>query len=235
MLVNLKKKISKLPFWGIIIIGIFEIAIIMALTFWLAGRLDYWQGWAFWALTLVLVFITIILFRDKMDLAKERISPGPGMKWWDKIIWAIYLPAFLAVAVVAPLDAGRFMWSPQLPIYVYIISYAAYIFSITLSGWAMLVNKWFSSVVRIQKDREQKVVQTGPYRFVRHPGYVAGILMALSIAVALGSLWALVPAGIVVICLVVRTYLEDVTLQKELEGYKEFTKKTKYRLIPGIW
>jgi protein-S-isoprenylcysteine O-methyltransferase Ste14 len=99
----------------------------------------------------------------------------------------------------------------------------------------MWVNNWFSSTVRIQMDRDQHVVQDGPYRYVRHPGYVGGILMAVSASLILGSLWALIPASIVVLLLVIRTYLEDTTLQKELPGYADYTKKVRYRLVPGLW
>ncbi|HUV75978.1 MAG TPA: isoprenylcysteine carboxylmethyltransferase family protein [Dehalococcoidales bacterium] len=99
----------------------------------------------------------------------------------------------------------------------------------------MWVNRFFSSVVRIQKDRGQEVVQNGPYHSVRHPGYVGGILMAISTSLVLGSLWALIPAGVIFILLVIRTYLEDTTLQKELTGYADYAKKVRFRLLPGIW
>jgi protein-S-isoprenylcysteine O-methyltransferase Ste14 len=99
----------------------------------------------------------------------------------------------------------------------------------------MLENKWFSSMVRIQSDRGQQVVQTGPYKYVRHPGYVGGILMAIGFGLVFGSLWSLIPAGVTTVILVLRTYLEDNMLKKELPGYLEYTKKVKYRLIPVVW
>lgn len=228
------KKLN-IPYWAFFAIAVVEIVIITAAILLIAGRTDYWQGWVFGAVTLILIIITLLIFRDKMDLARERISPGPGMKWWDKIFWAFYLPAFLLVPIIAPLDAGRFFWSPDLPLIIYIISYIIYISSIAIYTWGMYINKWFSSVVRIQKDRAQKVVQEGPYKYMRHPGYLGGILMALSMALILGSLWALIPAGVVVIALLIRTFHEDRTLKNELEGYKEYAKKVPYRIIPGIW
>jgi protein-S-isoprenylcysteine O-methyltransferase Ste14 len=97
------------------------------------------------------------------------------------------------------------------------------------------VIKFFSITVRIQTDRGQKVIQNGPYRVIRHPGYIGGILMGIGNALVLGSLWALIPAGIMAIMLIIRTSLEDLTLQKELPGYLEYTKKVVYRLIPGLW
>jgi len=99
----------------------------------------------------------------------------------------------------------------------------------------MRTNNFFSFTVRIQKGRGQEVVQNGPYHFIRHPGYVGGILMAISSSLVLGSLWALIPASIVTILLIIRTYLEDITLQKELQGYNEYSKEVRFRLLPGVW
>jgi protein-S-isoprenylcysteine O-methyltransferase Ste14 len=104
-----------------------------------------------------------------------------------------------------------------------------------LMTWAMAVNNYFSLVVRIQKDRGHTVVTGGPYHYVRHPGYVGGILFQLGTPLLLGSMWALIPAGLTVLLLVVRTALEDRTLLKELEGYQEYAQQTHYRLLPGLW
>jgi protein-S-isoprenylcysteine O-methyltransferase Ste14 len=215
--------------------GFFSLLFIIAFIFLLAGRLTYWQGWVFSIVMVLLVLIQLIAFADKTDLAQERFKPGPGTKWWDKVFWALYAPLFFAIFIIACLDAGRFLWSPRLPLAVYVLSYLAFLFSIYLYSWAMWVNKWFSSTVRIQTDRDQKVVQDGPYRYVRHPGYVGGILMAISTSLILGSLWGLIPAVFVVILLIIRTYFEDVTLQRELSGYFNYTKKVRYRLVPRVW
>jgi len=215
--------------------GFFALVLIIAFIFLLAGRLTYWQGWVFSIVTVLLVVVQLIVFADKTDLVKERFKPGPGTKWWDKVFWALYAPLFFAIVIVACLDAGRFRWSLKLPVAVYVLSYIAFVISIYLYSWAMWVNRWFSSTVRIQMDRDQRVVQDGPYRYVRHPGYVGGILMAISTSLVLGSLWALIPASIVVMLLIIRTYLEDTTLQKELPGYADYTQKVRYRLVPGLW
>jgi len=219
----------------IVVKGFLALLFIITFIFLLADRLTYWQGWVFSIVTVLLVVVQLIVFADKTDLVKERFKPGPGTKWWDKVFWALYAPLFFAIVIVACLDAGRFLWSPRLPLLVYVISYVAFCFSIYLYSRSMWVNRWFSSTVRIQTDRAQEVVQDGPYRIVRHPGYVGGILMAISTSLVLGSLWALIPAGIVVILLIIRTYLEDITLQKELPGYADYTKKVRYRLVPGLW
>jgi protein-S-isoprenylcysteine O-methyltransferase Ste14 len=215
--------------------GIFSLALVLAMLFLSAGRLTYWQGWVFCGVTILIVIIQIFLFSGKGSLVKERMRPGAGMKWWDKIFYSLYVPAFFAVVVVASLDAGRFGWSPQFSPAVYIAGYLIYLFSIFLYSWGMWANTFFSSVVRLQNERGHEVVENGPYRFVRHPGYTGGILMAISISLVLGSLWGLIPSGVVFVLLIIRTYLEDTTLQKELGGYSDYTKKVKYRLLPGVW
>ena len=219
--------------------GIFSLLLVLAMLFISAGRITYWQGWIFCGVTILLVIVQIFLFSGKNDLVKERMKPGAGMKWWDRIFYMLYIPSFFAVVIVASLDAGRFGWTPLFStpysIAFYIISYLVYVFSLFLYTWGMWTNTFFSSVVRLQNDRGQEVVQQGPYRIVRHPGYVAGILMAISISLVLGSLWGLVPAGVVLVLLIIRTYLEDTMLQKELPGYSEYAHRVRYRLLPGIW
>jgi protein-S-isoprenylcysteine O-methyltransferase Ste14 len=232
---NERTKKESIEYFKIVVKGFLALVLIIAFIFLLAGRLTYWQGWVFSGIMVLLVSIQSVVFADKADLVRERFKPGPGTMWWDKAFWALYAPLFFAIVIVACLDAGRFGWSPRLPLPAYVISYIAFCFSIYLYSWAMWVNRWFSSTVRIQMDRDQRVVQDGPYRYVRHPGYVGGILMAISTSLVLGSLWALIPAGIIVMLLIIRTYLEDTTLQKELPGYADYTQKVRYRLVPGLW
>jgi protein-S-isoprenylcysteine O-methyltransferase Ste14 len=143
--------------------------------------------------------------------------------------------AIFAVMIIGILDSGRFFWTETPSMYIYIIGYLIYSISVVFLIWPMYVNKFFSSMVRIQKDRNQTVCQEGPYKIVRHPGYSAVIIMSPSIALTFGSFVALIPGFISIILIIIRTYLEDITLQKELKGYKEYTKKVKYRLIPGVW
>src|SRR4030043_370057 len=211
------------------------VAFIFLFTFFIAGRFDYWQGWIFNAVMIIVLAVIIFLFKDKMDLAQERMRPGPGVKLWDKILFTGFSIFILTVWVVGILDSSRFFWSISLPVWVYAISYLVFLFSIFMFTWPMMVNKWFSSMVRIQKDRGQLVCEEGPYKYVRHPGYIGGILMALSMSLVFGSLWALIPGIAATILLILRTYLEDNTLKNELFGYLEYSKKVKYRLLPGIW
>ena len=203
----------------------------------MAGRWDYWQGWMFGGINLVLILIPLLWFRGGMDmaLARERMHPGPGRPRWDKIIMILYLLAYGAVIVLGSLDAGRLRFSPALPIRWCVGICLVYGMTIVFMFWAKGVNPWFSSVVRIQTDRGQRVVEEGPYRYVRHPGYVGGILSSWATALVLGSLLALVPAAMMSTLLVIRTALEDRLLQKELPGYVEYAQRTRYRLLPGVW
>jgi len=142
---------------------------------------------------------------------------------------------FLAILGVASLDAGRHHWTAPLPVPAYVAAYMALVLAYGIVLWAMWTNRFFSSVVRIQTDLGHHVVQDGPYRFVRHPGYVGAILLGLASAVVLGSLWSLIPAGLMAMLVTVRTALEDATLQRELPGYSEYARKVRYRLMPGVW
>jgi protein-S-isoprenylcysteine O-methyltransferase Ste14 len=229
---DIQKKPSypKLMLRGFLFVGLTLVAMFV-----LAGRISYWQGWVFAAVYVPFLTATWVLFRSKQDLIRERLRPGPGVKWWDKIFFALYVPASISIVCVAGLDAGRFAWTGRLPAALYIICYVVMILSFLLVTWAMWTNKFFSRAVRIQTDRGHYVVQNGPYRFVRHPGYLGGIFALPSMALVLGSLWALVPAGASVILILVRTYLEDATLRKELAGYADYAQKVKSLLLPKIW
>jgi len=207
----------------------------MAILFISANRITYWQGWLFGGIYFLFLVITSTKFTTKKDLLQERIKPGPGVKWWDKIFFRFYLFFCVAILIVSSFDAGRFKWSPQLPVVIYAAAYFVMLTSYLFVLWAMWTNKFFSSRVRIQTDRGHYVVQEGPYRFVRHPGYLGGIFWLLTFPLALGSLWGLIPAFLAVIAIIIRTYLEDKMLQKELLGYADYAKKVCYRLMRGIW
>jgi protein-S-isoprenylcysteine O-methyltransferase Ste14 len=229
-----KKRIDP-EYKKILIKGVIRLFIFLILLFLIAGRITYWQGWVFSGTLIIQFIVAYPLFSDRMDLIKERLKPGPGTKWWDKIFLTFLVIFGLAIFIISLLDSGRFRWTTYFPGIVYLVGYLLYLVSIVIGYWAMRVNRFFSSVVRIQKDRNQIVIQSGPYQFVRHPGYAGGILASLSIPLMLGSIAGLMPVVFIIIILILRTYLEDITLQMELDGYVEYTKKVKYKLIPGIW
>lgn len=208
-------------------------AIIIAVIFISAGGLDYWQGWAFTGLNLIFVILSYLLLPP--ELIQERLKPEKGMKKWDKIYYLVNVPIFFVIIIISALDAGRFTWYPQIPFYISVIGILAYTIGHLLILWAKMVNNYFSSVVRIQKDRGQTICKEGPYSFVRHPGYLGGSIYTLATPLVLASFWGLIPAVISLILLLIRTSLEDKTLKKELEGYIEYTNDVRYKILPGIF
>lgn len=167
-------------------------------------------------------------------MIEERSQIKEGAKGWDKVIGGINVVFGLAILVVAGLDL-RFAWAGHVRLWVQIVAFVLLALSYALFAWAMVSNKFFSTVVRIQKDRGHSVQSGGPYAIVRHPGYVSLLVSYLTIPLALDSLWAFLLAFFLLIGVIVRTFLEDRTLQNELEGYKEYAHHVQYRLIPGVW
>ena len=213
--------------------SIFFFALIIAVTFIGAGRIDYWQGWIYNGLNIVFLLLSYFLLPH--ELIEERLKPKEGMKKWDKIYYIVSIPVYFAILIISILDGGRFDWEPRIPILIVIIGVVVYTIGQIIVLWAKKANKFFSTVVRIQKDRGQTVCKDGPYRFVRHPGYLGGLLCNIVTPFVLSSFWGLIPAVIAVVLLFIRTYLEDKTLQRELEGYTDYTNEARYRLLPGIW
>ncbi|HHT18485.1 MAG TPA: isoprenylcysteine carboxylmethyltransferase family protein [Methanobacterium sp.] len=212
---------------------LFFIAVVLVVIFISAGRLDYWQGWAYVGLNLV--FLIFAYFTLSSDLIQERMEPEKGVEKWDKYIQKVSIPVFLAILIISALDGGRFYWYPQIPLYITIIGMFLYTLGQIIILWAKMVNKYFSAVVRIQTDRGHTVCKEGPYSFIRHPGYLGGLIYSVATPLVLGSFWGLIPVAISLILLFIRTYLEDKTLQKELDGYVEYTKEVRYRIFPHIW
>jgi protein-S-isoprenylcysteine O-methyltransferase Ste14 len=210
---------------------------VMAVAFFLAaGRIGISRAWIFFGLYLAGAFIgAIIMWKLAPELANQRGSIKEGTKTWDKILLWIYFPvSLLGFPIVAGLDVARYRWS-QLGDHYIVVGILLYVGSFVLVYWAMVVNEHFEASARIQEERGHKVITKGPYRFVRHPGYLGMILGGLSGSLTIGSLYSLFPSVIAVIAVVVRTHLEDLTLRKELGGYTEYAEKTRYRLFPGLW
>jgi len=200
-----------------------------------AGTLSWARGWLFIALFLLLeTLVVLYVWRTNPELLDARSRRHKGTKKWDKVLLCLFGPSILAIFPVAALDDGRLHWFP-LSNWVCAVGYALLAIGMFISAWAGSVNKFAEPTVRIQTDRGHKVIDTGPYAVVRHPVYLGGLLIALSIPLALGSFWALVPAGAGCLVLVVRIVLEERTLRQELEGYKGYMSRVRYRLITGIW
>jgi len=203
--------------------------------FWSAGRLDWWAAWATLALLAGWVAATgIVILRYNPDLLKERLGPRRGAKRWDTAIIGALGLIELARYIIAGLDQ-RYGWTGDFPLTIQVCAFILCALGYALFVWSTASNAYFSQVVRIQTERGQKVVSTGPYHYVRHPGYAGAIIAELSVAVLLDSWAALAVSFICVVLLIIRTALEDRTLQGELDGYPEFSKVVRYRLAPGIW
>jgi protein-S-isoprenylcysteine O-methyltransferase Ste14 len=216
--------------------GLFAKLFVALILFVSAGSLDWPMGWAYVAVFFAFdVATALALIPRHPGLLIERSTIQEGGKSWDSVILKLatgYLP--MAAWAVAGLDE-RHGWSPQIAPRLQIAALVVVVLGYGLVVWAMAANAFFSVIVRIQEERGHTVASGGPYRYVRHPGYVGAILFTVAVPVMLGSWWALVPSVPSALLYVLRTALEDRTLQQELEGYAEYTQQTRYRLLPGVW
>jgi protein-S-isoprenylcysteine O-methyltransferase Ste14 len=200
-----------------------------------AGRWDWPRGWLF-----LLAFLTemavsaLYLWRANPEIYLARSRIQEGTKGWDRTLLGFLLPTMMIVFPVAALDDGRFHRF-AVPWPVCGLGHVMVLVAMALIAWAQAVNRFFEPGVRIQTDRGHKVIDTGPYAFVRHPGYDAASLLFVGIALSLGSYWALIPAVLSCLVLILRTRWEDRTLRDELAGYEDYTRRVRYRLVPGVW
>lgn len=201
-----------------------------------AGTIRWPNAWLFVALSLAFqVANNVVLIGANPEILNARGNVvREGTKAFDKAFVVLYLPISFSALIVAGLDAVRYQWS-HMPFGFAVLGIVLMALSWPLASWAMAVNRHFETTVRIQHDRGHQVCTAGPYRFVRHPGYTAGILGAPSMPLILGSWWAFLPTAAYMLLFVVRTALEDRTLREELPGYADYAKTTRYRLIPGLW
>ncbi|HLW46577.1 MAG TPA: isoprenylcysteine carboxylmethyltransferase family protein [bacterium] len=202
-----------------------------------AGRVAWPAAWAYLVIYLCNIGLNLLLLIPKgaaaTELIEERARIVPEKKW-DQSVGALLAVGHLAMLGVAGLDY-RFKWSPVLRWPLQAIGLVVVAIGLAVASWAMLTNAYFSSTVRIQRERGHHVITDGPYQFVRHPGYGGFVIFTGATPLLLGSLWAFVPAAIVMGAIVARTWLEDRTLRIELEGYEAYSRRVQYRLIPGLW
>ena len=209
------------------------IAVVLMLS---AGRWDWWAGWLYIFIFLMFDLATALEVIPKDPaLLIERSRSHPDAKDWDKVIMPLASGLFPLICwVIAGLNL-RFGWLPSLDQSWQLIGFLLTVTGHVIVVWAISANTFFSTQVRIQTDRSHAVANTGPYKFIRHPGYIGAILFSLGIPIMLGSWWAVIPGLISVILYVVRTALEDITLQDELPGYPDYADQVQFRLIPGVW
>ena len=213
------------------------LAVMAAIFYASAGRTDIPRSWLLFGATLVhFTGSTLVVARLNPELISQRLTVRrAGSKSWDEVLMRVCnLTMLLLLPAVAGLDVGRYGWS-ALGAHYAALGLALMAASSVLISWSMAVNPYFEPTVRIQGDRGHRVVSTGPYGLVRHPGYLSGILWAVSVPLVVGSFYAFVPVLLYSVLMVLRTQLEDRTLQGELEGYSEYARRVRYRLLPGLW
>jgi protein-S-isoprenylcysteine O-methyltransferase Ste14 len=200
-----------------------------------AGRIDWWPAWALIALMLAWTTATaLVILHYNPDLLADRLGPRQGAKAWDLALMSILGMTTLVRLIVAGLDQ-RYGWSKGVPPIAQVAALVVSALGYALVVWATASNAFFSQVVRIQSERAHVVVTGGPYRYVRHPAYLGTILYELAVPILLASWWALIVGLLNAVLFVLRTTLEDRTLQAELDGYEDYARQVRYRLLPGIW
>jgi len=209
--------------------------LLQAVIFFLAaGSPDFPRAWLYFGVYLIYLAVNMAVFlKWNPDVIRAR-SEVRLTESWDVAFGIIYAVSTVLTPAIAGLDVGRFHWS-VLDARFAALGILLFIPGAALVTWAMAVNKFFEGTVRVQKDRGQKVISAGPYAFVRHPGYAGMSLIYIAPPLILGSAYALIPAAAIVVGLVVRTHFEDRMLQEELDGYEDYAKRVRWRLVPGIW
>lgn len=209
--------------------------IFFAVIFICAGRIVYWQGLAYVSIGIIMLLLNYSVLQIDPDLLLERSKPGKDTKNWDKSILGLSFLATILMYVVAGFDSGRYHWSPDFHWSLVLLGII-----LTASGQLLFLvaqkqNRFFSSTVRIQKERGHVVCESGLYKIVRHPAYMGSLIQTIGFPLIFGSIWSIVPVSVSIILLLVRTNLEDKTLKDELTGYREYSDKTRYRIIPHLW
>lgn len=216
---------------------LFFIVVVPCLPLLISGRWDWWEGWTY-AIIAILGFAIsrALAARQHPDLLAERArflrneNPEP----WDRLLAPLVALGSGLLPLVAGLDA-RFGWSPRFSLPAKIVALVIILGGYVVASYALVANRYFSGMVRMQDDRGHRVVSSGPYHWIRHPGYAGAIVTYLATPVLLDALWAYVPAVSLTIVVLIRTALEDRTLQERLEGYRDYAGKVRYRLLPGVW
>ena len=213
----------------------FGTIIFFAVIFVSAGRIDYPQGLIYVSVGLIMAILNYTVLRIDSELLKERSKPGEGTKTWDKAILGLSFLVTISMYIIAGLDSGRFHWSPEFHWSICLLGII-----LTASGQLLFLiaqkqNRFFSSTVRIQTDREHVVCETGLYKTVRHPAYLGSVIQAAGFPLLFGSLWSIIPVSVLIFLFIIRTALEDRTLRNELKGYPEYSDKTRYKIIPFVW
>jgi len=202
------------------------------------GDIGWWQAWLY-SLLIFAAGLGGRMWAEQrhpgLMAERQNIANIQNAKAWDRVLAPLMAVSVgFPMVIVAGLD-HRYNWSPEFPLWLIVPGFILISLGYAFAVWALAENRFFSSVVRIQTDRGHVVCDSGPYRFVRHPGYAGNIPPLFGIVLALSSVWSLIPAAVALIVTVIRTALEDQTLQEELPGYRDYARRVRYRLIPGIY
>ena len=218
---------------GLVLLVVYLVAM-AAVLFGAAGTLAVPMFWAYLFLFAILcVGASAAVYLLSPDLVKERVRPGEGEQ--DRVTVRALNVLIFAQLLLAGLDVGRLHWSATVPFTLQILGLIGFAMGMAMTTWAMLVNRFFSSAVRLQPDRGQHVVSSGPYRLVRHPGYSGGLPLLLSAGFALGSWMAMAATLLIVPLMVRRTLIEESMLARALPGYTDYMPRVRWRIVPGIW
>ena len=220
-------------------VRLFVVYLLIPLTLLICGGdLGWWEAWLY-SLLIVVAGIGGRMWAEQRHpgllAERQNIENLQNAKAWDKVLAPLMAVSIgYPVVFIAGLD-HRYEWSSEFPVWLIVIGFVLISLGYAFAAWALAENRFFSSVVRIQTDRGHVVCDSGPYRFVRHPGYAGNILALFGIVLALNSAWTLIPAAVASMIAVIRTALEDQTLQEELPGYRDYARRVRYRLIPWIY
>jgi protein-S-isoprenylcysteine O-methyltransferase Ste14 len=219
-----------------IVTSIIFLLLVAASLFISAGTIDWQMAWIYLAIAVVIQILdAIILIPTNPELLGERSKYQRGVKKWDQFLSRIMATIGpLTIWIISGLDY-RFTWSSPYPTWIVIRSAVLVFAGGLLVLWAMASNRFFIGMVRIQEERGHIVIKSGPYQYIRHPGYLGSIVFLLFTPLTLGSWWALIPAVLTCCVVILRTHLEDNTLKNELVGYREYSQEVRFRLLPAIW
>jgi len=203
----------------------------------ISWRWGWWEAWAY-ATLFILGFAVSrgLAARRHPNLMAERVrfAHHKNDKPWDRFLAPLVVLGLVLIPLTAGLDT-RFGWSCPFSLPAKVLSLILIPAGYAWGTYALLENRFFSAIVRIQIERGHQAVSTGPYRYMRHPGYAGTLLASLATPILLDSRWSFLPAAFLTVVLIIRTALEDRTLQRELPGYSDYAKRVRYRLLPGVW
>ncbi|MFX1570137.1 MAG: methyltransferase family protein [Promethearchaeota archaeon] len=230
-----EEKLNREGIKGILLWYSLIIISFLALLF-ISGKWNWLNAWIYLGISVISQTANVLLsIKKNPGMLNERGKiVKEGTKTFDKVFVTLTMPIILISMAIIALDAVVFRWS-FMPEYFLIIGIFISFPGFILGVWVMMTNPYFELTVRIQEDRHHIVINSGPYKIIRHPGYASEIILLFSTPMMLGSWWGYIPIGVMILGFIVRTALEDNTLRNELSGYEEYAKRTRYRLVPHIW